>query len=130
MNDAQETSAAPAETPAYPDEALQPAEQDEREPRPSWWARLTGRTMDHDQRLLALDEAIARVPSAAVNYVVRGELLLLLHGAADEAAADFQQALHLAEAEMAASRWGISAQVTRDRALTGLRDTRRRTMQG
>ncbi len=129
MNDAPETSAAPAETPAYPDEALQPAEQDEREPRPSWWARLTGRTMDHDQRLLALDEAIARAPSAAVNYVLRGELLLQ-HGAADEAAADFQQALRLAEAELAASRWGISAQVTRDRALTGLRDTRRRTMQG
>jgi tetratricopeptide (TPR) repeat protein len=129
VNDAPETSAAPAETPAYLDEPPQPAEQDEREPRPSWWARLTGRTMDHDQRLTALDEAIAGAPEAAVNYVLRGELLLQ-HGVAEEAAADFQQALHLAETDLAASRWGLSAQVTRDRALTGLRDARRRAAQG
>lgn len=93
--------------------------------RPPWWARLIGRGgVDDDQRLADLDAAIARAPEAAVNYVLRGELLLK-HGAAEPAVADFEQALHLAEAELAASRWGISAQAARDRALTGLRDASR-----
>lgn len=68
--------------------------------------------------LAALDEAIRLYPDAAINYVLRGEYWLRQRRP-DQALPDFQQALRLAAAELAASDWGYREQAVADRAQAG-----------
>jgi len=74
-----------------------------------------------DLRLEALDRAIARDPTAAINLLLRGELYLALDQI-DAAAADFTRALALAEAEAESLRWGYANSAVIDRATDGLRE--------
>ncbi len=71
-----------------------------------------------DARLDALDEAIARAPEVAENYLLRGEALLDRGARGDDlaAAVDLWRAAALAEARLRTSEWGIAAQITMDRA--------------
>lgn len=86
-------------------------------PRP---IRLGRRDWD---RMQELDAAIVSSPESAVNYMLRGELFRKA-GELGAAERDFEEALRLGEADYRASRFGLAAQVIRDRALTGLRDIR------
>lgn len=88
--------------------------------RRSWrtWFRPSAR---YEERLRALDEAIAAHPQAAANYVLRGDLLLKLDRPA-EAQADYQRALEFAARAVESEDWGVVAQVVQDRALAGLRE--------
>jgi hypothetical protein len=72
------------------------------------------------KQLRQLDELIARYPSAAIHYVLRGEYRLK-YGEFELAASDFRQAILLAQAELATSDWGYREQATIDRAERGLR---------
>jgi hypothetical protein len=77
-----------------------------------------------DARLDALDEAIAREPDVAENYLLRGEALLDRGERGDDlaAAVDLWRAAALAEARLRHSAWGIAAQITMDRARALLED--------
>jgi tetratricopeptide (TPR) repeat protein len=86
----------------------------------------TERVLRAEHRLHDLDDAIARNPDEAANYVLRGELALET-GQPELAAADFQRALELAHAAVEKEEWGLVAQVMQDRALVGLRSALRRT---
>jgi hypothetical protein len=70
-----------------------------------------------------LDALIEVYPESAVHYVERGELFLKA-GAYVLAERDFEEAARLGEAAYRASRFGLAAQVIRDRALAGLRAAR------
>ncbi|MFQ3565985.1 MAG: hypothetical protein SNJ59_03200 [Aggregatilineales bacterium] len=87
-------------------------------------AALSGQAHRQHRRQL-LDRAIADFPEVAVNYLLRGELLLQA-GDFNGAAADFERALTLASAQFEQAAWGLSAQITRDRAMWGIAETRRR----
>ncbi|TVR24261.1 MAG: hypothetical protein EA396_01810 [Anaerolineaceae bacterium] len=88
--------------------------------------RWLGRGEDDLQdRLFALDDAIAHHPSTAINYVLRGECYLQI-GYNQLAERDFEQALELGRSALARSAWGFGAQVAQDRAVRGLRIARRR----
>jgi hypothetical protein len=81
-----------------------------------------------DHRQARIDDLSARIeaePEAPVNYVFRGELYLKA-GDYELAAADFQQALAAAAAEIETANWGLVAQTVRDRALNGLKQSQRR----
>lgn len=71
------------------------------------------------QRMANLDHAIEHTPETASNYLLRGEVHMAL-GDTEAARADFEQALALADAELAESEWGFIAQSTRDRVLVWL----------
>jgi hypothetical protein len=95
----------------------------------SFWERfkkiLFGSSEGIEQRLRSLSLAIEKHPETPANYVLRGELYLDV-GENELAAADFQRALELAEAQFEASDWGGIAQVMRDRAEAGLEKAQRR----
>jgi tetratricopeptide (TPR) repeat protein len=74
-------------------------------------------------RMHELNALIDSYPEAAVNFVERGELYLKA-GELDAAGQDFEEAVRLSEAEYRASRFGLAAQVIRDRALAGLHAAR------
>jgi hypothetical protein len=77
-----------------------------------------------EQRLVALNDAIALYPDASSNYVLRGELYLRAKVYA-LAAADFERAIALADEQMATSDWGLVAQAVQDRAQQGLKRAKR-----
>jgi tetratricopeptide (TPR) repeat protein len=94
--------------------------------REGWFTRLRARfsgaqarRMVTTERLIALTRAIERHPESAVNYVARGELYLDI-GERERAAADFRQALAIAEAQYAEDDWGLVSQAVQDRAVAGL----------
>lgn len=86
-------------------------------------AALSGE-MHRQHRRQSLDRAIADFPEAAVNYLLRGELLLR-EGDFDGADADFERALARASAQFEEAAWGLSAQIVRDRAVWGLAESAR-----
>ena len=98
-------------------------------PAESWWSRLIaflgGGGRPDEKRLARLNQAIARQPMAAANYVLRGELYLQA-GEAVLAAADFKTALDLASDQFDREDWGILSQVMRDQAERGLELANRR----
>jgi tetratricopeptide (TPR) repeat protein len=71
------------------------------------------------ERLANLTNAIERHSDAPVNYVLRGELFLTM-GQPEQAAADFEEALRLAQAQFVDMPWGILEQSMADRAAVGL----------
>lgn len=75
---------------------------------------------DHHAELEALSMSIELYPDNPTSYLLRGE-----HFEAQRqfhlAAADYQQALTLAQDEVQIARWGLIAQVAQDRAMMGLR---------
>jgi hypothetical protein len=73
-----------------------------------------------ENRIEILTEAIERDPEAAVNYVLRGEAFLQKN-AENEAAADFNRALELAERQAEDADWGYIDRAVADRAREGLR---------
>lgn len=77
------------------------------------------RTEDDLRRLALLDETITRYPHSPSGYVLRGELHLQT-GLIDQALQDFRQGLVLAENQLYTEKWGVVAQVMRDRAQEGL----------
>jgi len=84
-----------------------------------------GNTDGSQAQISALTDAIAAKPEAPMNYVLRGELML------NEreyflAYSDFVRALALAERALQTKRWGLLAQVARDRAAAGLTEALRR----
>ena len=94
---------------------------------PSVWQRLTpwlnpsaaDRQNRQMERIQSLTRAISRDPASAALYLCRGESYL----EADDrvsAAADFRQALALAEVQFKTETWGVVAQALRDRAFRGL----------
>jgi tetratricopeptide (TPR) repeat protein len=97
-----------------------------RDNRESWFTRLRARFSGAQarrtyttERLIALTRAIERHPESAVNYVARGELYLEIDER-ERAAADFRQALALAEVQYAEDDWGLVSQAVQDRAVAGL----------
>ncbi len=93
---------------------------EETAPPPKGWQRFR-QLFDREARLHDLNWAISAYPHAAVNYVVRGELLLA-HDEVDAAVEDFRRALELAAEQVASEEWGVVAQVVQDRALVDLGD--------
>ncbi len=89
---------------------------------PALWMRLRRALgwASAEERLNDLNRAIEQAPTAAVNYLLRGELYLVRREH-EQAQADLQQAAALAAEEYATAAWGLSAQVIQDRALAGLR---------
>lgn len=71
------------------------------------------------KRITALTRAISRDPEMASGYVMRGELYLSA-GLWEYARRDFQRALEITDRQLDTERWGVVAQVMRDRALSGL----------
>ena len=71
-------------------------------------------------RIDVLTEAIEQAPSAPVNYVLRGELLLDGQDY-DLAAADFEKVLKLADSLAESANWGYIYRALIDRAQQGLR---------
>lgn len=103
-------------------------------PPAGWWrrlreVRLNWRTAPQPDDVLLndLDEAISLYPQEAVNYVLRGELFLKQRSYA-LAALDFHRALEIVTPQVEARRWGLVAQIMRDRALQGLRRAGQRVM--
>jgi tetratricopeptide (TPR) repeat protein len=91
-----------------------------------WFARLLSRIAGGQnrqagraERLITLTASLENQPDALANWVLRGELYLEI-GEYALAAADFQQALTLADALFEQERWGIVTQALRDRAIAGL----------
>ena len=123
-----ELSASGEETaPLLPEPAVAPTQTEDDPirviPRTVWgWVglRLFGQVEDEGARLRVLSDAIRLHPSAAINYVLRGELYLR-NEQTTEAIEDFLNAIEKAEAEAPQQRWGLQAQAVRDRALYGLR---------
>ncbi len=72
-----------------------------------------------DARLEQFEEAIARSPDAAVNYLLRGERYLEMR-IWHLAKADFEEAAALAQQQLQEDRWGITTQAIHDRALQHL----------
>ena len=77
----------------------------------------------NEWRLQELARAIERYPSTPTNYVLRGEVYLVLNQHA-LAAADFNRALDLAGARLDQLPWGYATAAFIDRARTGLRRVR------
>ena len=71
-------------------------------------------------RIEALTAAIALHPEAPVNYVFRGEALLE-NNFNEEAAADFEKGLELADSLAESANWGYIYRALADRAREGLR---------
>ncbi len=71
-------------------------------------------------RLQLLNRAIEGSPEAAVNFVLRGEYWIE-HEVWDQAIADFETAIELAETELETSDWGYVQQGLLDRTQQGLR---------
>lgn len=94
---------------------------------PSVWERLTAwlnlsaadRQNRQMERIQGLTQAISRDPASAALYLCRGESYLEA-GDPSSAAADFRQALALAEVQFKTETWGVVAQALRDRAFRGL----------
>ena len=74
---------------------------------------------DSSERRKMLSESIALFPQSPINYILRGELYLE-EGSYTLAAEDFNQALKLAQEQLKAQRFGITAQILQDRAWAGL----------
>ena len=91
--------------------------------RVSLWTRFFRPMRLTALRVIDLDRAIEAQPSAAANYVLRGESLLKLRRYGD-AEMDFRRALELAAAQVESQDWGVVAQVVQDRALAGLKQAR------
>jgi uncharacterized protein HemY len=85
---------------------------------PAEWVRVYG--AEKAQRLRLLSRKIEKIPEAPVNYVLRGELYLSVNEY-ERAAADFRQALALAEALDPELDWGYINAAYIDRAHEGLR---------
>lgn len=77
------------------------------------------------QRLDDLNEAIARHPQTASNYVLRGEIWLE-QGEYEMAAADFERAQALAAGQFEQDEWGLVSQTLRDQAGHGLQRAMRK----
>ncbi len=75
-------------------------------------------------RIHQLTRALSREPGSAASYISRGEVYLEA-GDSQAAAADFRQALALAETQFKTDTWGVVAQAVRDRALQGLQQARK-----
>ncbi|MBN1287236.1 MAG: hypothetical protein JXB47_17690 [Anaerolineae bacterium] len=71
------------------------------------------------ERFIALDDAIAARPDVAVNYLLRGELLLE-QGWPALARPDFERAAALIRARVQANDWDSVGRVLLDRAEAGL----------
>lgn len=71
-------------------------------------------------RLEALNRAIENNPTAAVNFVLRGEYWLQ-HQDRERAVADFEKGMMLAQQALHRSEWGHGLQAYLDRAEVGLR---------
>lgn len=113
-------------TAAVPEEILEEPIADEPEKRKqhpaTFWDRLRQMLFggaNRAERLQQLSDAIADVPDAAVNYLLRGELYVEMNKTT-LAIADFEQAAALAQEEYETERWGIAAQAIQDRALSNL----------
>jgi hypothetical protein len=89
----------------------------------TFWGRLRallfGSDRDLEQRLRALNQAIAGADNTPTNYVLRGELYLEL-GAYKLALADFEHAEKLATYQLDEHNWGFIAQAMLDRAQAGM----------
>lgn len=72
------------------------------------------------QRLRYLNHAIEQNPAVALNYLLRGELLLQQDNVPN-AVHDFEQALALAQVELETVDWGYAQQTVIDRAHHGIR---------
>lgn len=70
-------------------------------------------------RMYILNQAIETYPTAAVNYLLRGELHLEFRER-ELAQQDFEKALELAELQFDNDRWGLGSQAILDRARRGL----------
>lgn len=94
---------------------------------PSVWHRLTpwlnvsaaDQQSRQAERIQSLTRAISRDPASAALYLCRGESYMEA-GDQASAAADFRQALALAEVQFKTETWGVVAQALRDRAFRGL----------
>ncbi len=84
--------------------------------------RVGGSVSEADPQLDALSRKIMQYPDAPVNYVLRGEVYLDYHDT-ERAAADFRQAIALAEDQDATLDWGYINAAYIDRAVDGLRKT-------
>lgn len=92
---------------------VQPSTEGTKKP---FWSRWFGnRHIQIQEALFELDDAITQHPQAPINYLLRGEYYLQI-GYNQLAEQDLQQAVMLAEAELAKRDWGLVAQVVRDRA--------------
>ncbi len=122
---------APSGSPVETEVRAEPPPQETAEPEavtlqqvatPTAWNRLRRLLgwAGEEERLNDLNRAIEEAPTAAVNYLLRGELYLVQREQ-QQAQADLEQAVALAEGEYAAADWGFGAQAVQDRALAGLR---------
>lgn len=84
---------------------------------PTEWVNAYG--VEASQRLRILSKKIEKFPDAPVNFVLRGELYLSVNEY-EKAAADFQQALTLAEQLDPELDWGYINAAYIDRAHIGL----------
>ncbi len=73
-----------------------------------------------DVRIGALTEAIGYYPNTPVNYVLRGELYIESNRF-EQASADFERALDLAQARQESLTWGYVNTVLIDSVYAGLR---------
>lgn len=96
---------------------------------PTVWERLTAwlslsaadRQNRQQARIQSLTRQISRDQASAALYLCRGEHYLEA-GDLASAAADFRQALALAEVQFKTEMWGVVAQALRDRAFRGLQN--------
>jgi tetratricopeptide (TPR) repeat protein len=87
--------------------------------------RFMGQDVVHErqQQVTSLTRAIEQYPDAPANYVLRGELYQQA-GMIEQAEADFEAAIRLADADYDAYQWGVLSQALRDRALNRLHKLR------
>jgi tetratricopeptide (TPR) repeat protein len=102
-------------------EAINAAPEGRAEP---WEQASDGSTDQDDVRLAVLNDAIDLYPEAAMNYVLRGELLLK-SGRIEQSIRDLERALALAQRAFETNNWGVVAQVVQDRAQRGLERAQR-----
>ncbi|GAB4324549.1 MAG: hypothetical protein Kow00117_12620 [Phototrophicales bacterium] len=102
-------------------------------PRVGFWGRLRQwvfPTVDdlrayYHQQLVELDDAIALHPESPTNYLLRGEVYLIMNQP-QIALADFEKAFELASEHLEKTHWGVVMQVVQDRAQRGLLKAKQR----
>jgi hypothetical protein len=90
---------------------------------PFWKRWFKSQHISIQEALFELDDAITQHPESPTNYLLRGEYYLQI-GYNQLAEQDLQQAVLLAEAELAKRDWGLVAQAVRDRARQRLAQSR------
>lgn len=90
------------------------------------WRRLRGASTE--ERLAALNRAIAIHPDSPENYVLRGELYLNMR-INELALLDFEFAQQWATNQYTEADWGVLAQALQDRAEIGAQRARKRLNQ-